>query len=580
MTSQHRSPLSPLLSQLRPALLYALGFSVFVNLMLLGPTLYMLQVFDRVLSSRSEATLGMLTLGVAIALIAMSIVDAARARVLVALGKQLDERLGETVLRHIVRQASSSVPAGPAGGLRDVGTLRTFLSGPNIVALFDAPWMIVFVGVIYLFHPAMGTLALCGALLLILLAWIGERSNRAALEQLSTATRQGSQFIDQGIRNADVLNGMGMTSAFAARWNAFNQRTLDLMQASSSRGSTLLATTKFLRQSIQVGMMGLGAWLVLDNSVTPGIMIAGTILFGRAMAPVEAVIGNWGGLVAARSAWKRLNTLLPAVIDSAERTPLPAPKGHLQLERIALPGATPDNPILRHVEFDLPAGRSLGILGPSGAGKSSLAKILVGIWAPGAGKIRIDGAEIAQWDMDQLGPYLGYLPQDVELFPGTIAENIARFQPDAGEEVVEAARRAHAYAMILKLPQGFDTPLGEGGIRLSAGQAQRIGLARALFRRPKIVVLDEPNANLDTEGEQALLLALAEMKREQATLIMVTHKPSLVASLDYLLVLREGRMELMGPRDQVMARLNATPTDLAPSPAPNAALNTDKGVPA
>lgn len=547
--------------------MYALGFSVFLNLMLLGPTLYMLQVYDRVLSSRSEATLGMLTLGVVLALIAMGVVDAARSHVLAEVGRRIDECLGKPVLRHLIRHASTPVSAGTGGGLRDVATLRSFLSGANVVALFDAPWMIVFVAVIFLFHPAMGALALIGAFLLMMLAWLSERTNRTALEQLASATRQGSQFIDQGIKNADVLNGMGMTSAFAARWDALNVRTLDLMHSSSRRGGTLLASSKFLRQAIQVGMMGTGAWLVLDYHVTPGIMFAGTILFGRAMAPVEAVIGHWSGLVAARAAWRRLNELLPSVIDSPQRVKLPDPKGHLQVERIALAGLRPDSPILRHVEFDLPAGKSLGILGPSGAGKSSLAKILLGIWAPGAGKIRIDGAELAQWDMDQLGRHLGYLPQDVELFPGTVAENIARFQTDAGgdvnDDIIDAARRAHAYSMILKLPQGFDTRLGEGGIHLSAGQAQRVGLARAMFRKPRIVVLDEPNANLDAEGELALLQALVEMKQERTTVIMVTHKPSLVASLDYLLVLRDGRMEIMGPRDEVMARLSGTTPALA-----------------
>jgi PrtD family type I secretion system ABC transporter len=560
MPSARPSPLRSLLAHLRPALAYALGFSVFVNLMLLGPTLYLLQVFDRVLSSRSEATLGMLSLGVAIALVAMSVVDAVRARLLVEVGRRIDERLGETVLRLIVRQASSPTPAAPAAGLRDVATLRAFLSGPNIVALFDAPWMVFFVIVIFLFHPAMGALALGGALLLIVLAWTTERTNRAALEQLAAAGRQGSQFIDQGLRNADVLNGMGMTSAFAARWNAMNRTTLDLMQASSGRAGTLLAGSKFLRQAIQVAMVGLGAWLVLDNNATPGLMIAGTILFGRAMAPVETMIGNWSGLVAARAAWRRLEALLPASLDEPVRTPLSALQGRVQLEGIALAGARPESFILRHVELDLPAGKSLGVLGPSGAGKSSLAKVLLGIWPPGAGKVRIDGADLAGWDMQQLGPRLGYLPQDVELFPGTVAENIGRFQAEAGADVIEAARRAHAYELILRLPQGFDTRLGEGGIRLSAGQAQRVALARALFRQPKIVVLDEPNANLDAEGEQALLQALAALKSEQSTVVMITHKPSLVASLDYLLVLREGRVELLGPRDQVLARLTgATP---------------------
>lgn len=555
MSSKHATNLSSLLSHLRPAIRYALGFSVFVNLMLLGPTLYMLQVFDRVLTSRSEATLAMLSIGVLIALVAMSVVDAARAHLLVELGRRIDERLGETVLRHVVRLASSAAPQEHAIALRDVATIRGFLSGSSILALFDAPWMALFVVVIFLFHPAMGALALLGALALIALAWASERSNRQALEQLAAASRQGSQFIDQGLRNADVLNAMGMTPSFASRWNALNGRTLDLMQAISGRGGVLLAATKFFRQAIQVAMLALGTWLVLDASVTPGIMIAATILFGRAMAPVEALIGNWGGLVAARAAWQRLDKLAPAAFGKRERTPLPAPQGRVQLERVALAGIHPDSPILRHVEFDLPAGKSLGVLGPSGAGKSSLVKLLVGIWRPSAGKVRIDGAEIEQWDIEQLGPSLGYLPQDVELFPGTIAENIARFQGDAGEAVVEAAQRAHAYEMILRLPQGFETRIGEGGIRLSAGQAQRIGFARALFRQPRIVVLDEPNANLDADGEQALVQTLAEMKQEQVTVVMITHKPSLVGSLDYLLVMRDGRMELMGPREEVLSRL-------------------------
>jgi PrtD family type I secretion system ABC transporter len=423
--------------------------------------------------------------------------------------------------------------------------------------------MLIYVVVIFLFHPAMGALALAGALLLVALAWTTERFNRKALEHYAKATRHGAQYIDQGLRNADVINGMGMAAAFATKWEALNGRTLDLMQASSSRGSTLLAASKFLRQAIQAAMMGLGAWLVLDSHVTPGIMMAATILFGRAMAPVEALIGNWSALVNTRSAWQRLAILMPMAIDKSERTPLPEPEGHLQLERIALASRNPDAPILRHVEFDLPAGKSLGILGPSGAGKSSLAKVMLGVWTPSTGRVRIDGAELGQWEIDRLGPYLGYLTQDVELLPGTVAENIARFRDNNSESVIEAARRAHAYEMILKLPQGFDTLLGEGGIQLSAGQAQRVGLARALYGHPRIVVLDEPNANLDAEGEQALIDTLLLLKQENTTLVMITHKPSLVATLDYLLVLREGRMELMGPRDEVLARLSGTPAPSA-----------------
>lgn len=559
--------LHTLLAPMHAALWYACGFSIFVNLMLLSPTLYMLQIFDRVLSSRSESTLAMLSIGVAIALIAMSVVDMARSRMLVEIGRRIDESLGKSVLRHIVQRSSSPNPLVPIGGLHDVATLRSFLSGPNIIALFDAPWMVIYLIVIFLLHPYLGTVALVGALLLMALTWTTERTNRASLEQLAAATRNGAQFIDQGLRNADALNSMGMAAAFAARWDRLNRRTLDLMQASSTRLGAMLATSKFLRQSIQVVMMGLGAWLVLDSHVTPGIMMAGTILFGRAMAPVEALIGSWSNLVAARSAYQRLGHLLPAASNDSPRTPIPAPVGRLQLERISLAGHNPDSPILWHAEFDLAAGKSLGVLGPSGAGKSSLGKIIVGAWAPSKGKVRIDGAELDQWDMQQLGSHLGYLPQDIELFPGTIAENIARFLSDAGDDIIEAARRAHAYEMILKLPKGFDTRLGEGGIRLSAGQAQRIALARAIFRRPRLVVLDEPNANLDAEGEQALMQTLTEMSREQTTVVIITHKPSLVATLDYLLVLREGRMELLGPRDEVLARLTGTPQANTAEPA-------------
>lgn len=558
------STLPQLLAPLKKALGYAAGFSVFVNLMLLGPTIYLLQVFDRVLSSRSEATLLMLSIGVAIALVAMAVVDMARSRLLVETARRIDDLLDLIVLRHIMRLSSSPNPANHAGALRDVVTLRSFCSGASIIALFDAPWMLIFVIVIFLFHPAMGLLALVGALLLMALAWTTEHTNRAAIERYGEATRQGAQYIDIGLRNADVINGMGMTTAFAAHWDVMNRRTLDLMQASSSRGASLLAMSKFLRQGVQAAMMGLGAWLVLDNHVTPGIMIAGTILFGRAMAPVEALIGNWGALVNARASWHRLNQMLPAALVTGPETELPAPSGRLTLEGVVLAGIQPDSPILRHVDFNLPAGKSLGVLGPSGAGKSSLARIMLGVWAPSAGKVRIDGAEIGQWEGDRLGQYLGYLPQDVELLPGTVAENIARFRPlNGGEDIVEAARRAHAYDMILKLPQGFDTQLGQGGILLSAGQAQRVGLARAIFGRPKLIVLDEPNANLDAEGEQALIETLAQIKAEGATVVMITHKPSLVATLDFLLILRDGRMEMLGPRDEVLAKLSGTPVPLA-----------------
>lgn len=532
--------------------------------MLLGPILYMLQVFDRVLTSRSEPTLYMLTMVVGIALIAMAFVDVARGRLMVMAGRKVDELLGKRVLKYLIRNASSVNRTMPLYGLKDIATLRGFLTGNNVIALFDAPWLIIFIVIIFLFHPWMGTIAVLGSIILVFLAWINEKTNRRELDRYQDTSIRAGQFMDQGVRNADVLNSMGMTSRFSAKWESFNSDALTRMQATSARMGGILAASKFVRQSIQVIMMGLGVYLVIHDNLSPGIMIAGTILLGRAMAPVESLIGNWNGLVAARSAYDRLVKLLPVIFDEIERQPLPPLQGRIQVERAFLAGIDKDHPILRQVDFDLPAGKALAILGPSGSGKSSLAKLIVGVWPPTSGHVRIDGAEIDHWDTSQLGPCLGYLPQDVELFPGTIAENIGRFDTSNRQAIILAAQAAHAYELILRLPEGFETQLGEGGIQLSAGQAQRIGLARALYGQPRIVVLDEPNANLDAEGEQALLQTLTELKAQSHTVILITHKPSLVGNMDYLLVMREGRVELMGPRDEVLARLNGSKPQVTP----------------
>lgn len=557
--AQHR-----LWSDLKPTLWVAGTFSLFINLMQLGPIFYMLQVFDRVLTSRSLPTLYMLTLIVGISLIAMAFVDMARGHLMVIAGRKVDELLGERVLKHIIRNASAVNRTASLYGLKDIATLRGFLTGNNVIALFDAPWFLIYIVIIFLFHPWMGTIAVLGALILVLLAWLNEKTNRKELDRYQDTTRRAGQFMDQGVRNADVLNSMAMADRFSAKWERFNTEAMARMQATSARMGSILAASKFVRQSIQVVMMGVGVYLVIHDNLSPGIMIAGTILIGRAMAPVESLIGNWNGLVAARSAHGRLENLFPFIFDKTQRQPLPAPQGRIQVERAFLASNDKDHPILRQVDFDLPAGKALAVLGPSGSGKSSLAKLIVGVWPPTSGHVRIDGAELDHWDPNQLGHCIGYLPQDVELFSGTIAENIGRFDTSNREAIVQAAQAAHAYELILRLPEGFDTMLGEGRIQLSAGQAQRIGLARAMYGEPKIVVLDEPNANLDAEGEQALLQALAELKAKGSTVILITHKPSLVSSMDYLMILRDGRVELMGPRDDVLARLNGQQTPSKP----------------
>lgn len=542
---------------LKPTLVIAGLFSLFINLMLLGPVLYMLQVFDRILASRSVPTLIMLTMAVAISLFAMAMVDVARGRLMVSAGRRVDELLGERVLKHLVRNASSVGRTGYLHGLRDIASLRGFLAGNNVIALFDAPWLLVFIVVIYLFHPLMGVAATLGSATLVLLAWLNETTNRKQLERYYDITRRAGQFMDQGVRNADVLNSMGMAARFATKWGKINTEALECMQQSSTRMGAILAASKFVRQGIQVVMMGLGAYLVIHDNLSPGIMIAGTILLGRALAPVENLIGNWNGLVNSRAAYARLTQLFPVILGDTQRHALPPPQGRIQVEQVFLAGADKNHPILRQIDFDLPAGKSLAILGPSGSGKSSLAKLIVGVWAPSSGHVRIDGADVQHWDNTLLGAHIGYLPQDVELFPGTIAENIGRFDTADEAAILQAAKAAHAYDLILRLPGGFGTLLGEGGIQLSVGQAQRIGLARALYGEPRIVVLDEPNANLDADGERALMEALSDIQARGATVILITHKPSLVADMDYLLVMKEGRVDVMGPKDAVLARLNA-----------------------
>lgn len=556
-------------SALRPSLYVAGVFSFFINLMLIGPILYMLQVFDRVLTSRSEPTLYMLTLVVAIALVAMVFVDVARGRLMQIVGRRVDEMLGEPVLKNLIRHASSVSRSGYVHGLKDIATLRGFFTGNNVIALFDAPWLVFFIFIIFMFHPWMGVTALVGSIILLCLAWLNEKTNRKEIERYQDSTRRSSSFMDQGIRNADVLNSMGMTERFSARWEHANAETLDRMQGTSASMGAILSASKFVRQAIQVTMMGLGVYLIIHDNLSPGIMIAGTILLGRAMAPVESLIGNWNGLVAARAAYGRLAKLFPEIFADTTKQPLPAPEGAIRVERVYLAGNTPDTPIIRQADLELPAGKSLAILGPSGSGKSSLAKLIVGVWTPSGGHVRIDGADISQWDGTYLGRFVGYLPQDVELFPGTVADNIGRFETDNPDGILEAAKAAHAYDLILHLPNGFDTRLGEGGIQLSAGQAQRIGLARALYGKPRMVVLDEPNANLDAEGEQALVHTLNALRTQGVTLIMITHKPSLVASMDYLLVMREGRVDVIGPREQVLAKLG-----VQSMPHPVAAVRT------
>jgi PrtD family type I secretion system ABC transporter len=555
-----------LLERFRPFFLYAGLFSLCINMLLLAPSLYMLQVFDRVISSRSNETLVMLTLVTAGALVVMAMLDLLRARLLAAAGVALDAMLGPRVLGGLLDNAAKLGGTEYVHGLRDVNVLRGFLTGSGIFALFDIPWLPFYIIVIFIFHPLLGAVALVGAALLLALAILNEKLTREPLERLQNGTRKASRYIDTSLRNAEVVSGLGMLQAVTRRWAAMNADVQKLQVETSHVAGTMSGVTKFMRQFVQIAMMCAGAYLVIDQHVTGGVMMAATIILGRALAPVEMLIGGWKSLVEARSAYARLDALISAQAARQEATSLPAPEGRLSVERVVFAAKGADKAIIKGVGFELAAGEAMGLIGPSASGKSTLARLVIGVWKPLSGAVRLDGADIALWPRDRLGQHIGYLPQDVELFSGTVAENIARLGEVDDEAAIDAARRANAHDMILRLPQGYDTQIGDGGAALSGGQRQRIGLARALYGRPRLVVLDEPNANLDGEGEAALTQAMAGMKQDGVTQIVITHRPSILSNVDKLLVLREGMVELFGPRAEVLAKLSR------PAPPPGAAL--------
>ncbi len=540
--------------QFRTHFLYAGLFSFFINLVLLVPPLYMIQVFDRVLVSRSTETLVMLTIGACGMLAMMFMLDSLRSILLLSAGGMVDRLLGERVISALIQSAGKVNRAESVHGLRDVSLLRNFLGGASIIALFDLPWGVFFVLFIFLFHPLLGVIALLSVGALFALTWSNEKMNRGALEKVQLDGRRAGQFIDQGLRNADVLNALGMRRGFVQRWERMNAPVLDGQEQTGQRMSGINSLSKVLRQLVQILMMAAGAWLVVADNMTSGVMLASTVILGRALAPFESLLGNWNNLVGARAAYGRLKPHLEQRLMPQEIR-LPAPEGRIAVERVTLAGSTPDRPIIRGVAFELAAGESLAVIGPSASGKSSLARLLIGVWTPTTGAVRLDGAEIAKLDRDHIGPYLGYLPQDVELFPGTVAENISRLGEMNSEAVVQAAQYAQAHELILRLPQGYDTMIGGGSFALSGGQMQRIGLARALYGQPRFVVLDEPNANLDAEGEASLQQVVRRLHQDKVTLVLVTHRPSLLEHIDKVLVMRDGSQEAFGQRDEVLAKV-------------------------
>jgi PrtD family type I secretion system ABC transporter len=535
--------------------LYAGIFSLFVNLLMLTLPLYMLQVFDRVITSRSLETLMMLTIAAISALLIMMLLDMLRGRLLLGAGVALDELAGPAVITGLLQAGVKPGTNTFIAGLRDVATLRGFLTGNSVISLFDSPWAPIYIAIIFLFHPLLGWVALFGAVILFVLGYINEKITREPLDELSKASRKASSYIDAGLRNAEVLNALGMLQDLTRRWQQMNARVINPQVKASGRGAIINGCTKFLRLAIQILCLCIGAYLVIQQHVTTGVMMAATLLLARALAPVESAIVTWKGLVDARQSYHSLNELLADVKIQDATMKLPVPQGRLEVERalFSIPGS--DRMVLRGVSFTLEPGESLGLIGPSAAGKSTLARLITGVWRPDSGSVRLDGADVSVWPREQLGPHIGYLPQDVELFAGTVADNIARLREPDNSAVLTAAEHAYVHDLILRLPKGYDTDIGPGGMALSGGQRQRVALARALYGKPRLVVLDEPNASLDSEGEDALVKTMQRLHDDGVTVIIISHRPSLLAAVDKLLVLREGQVEAYGPRNEIMQRV-------------------------
>ncbi|HSD60033.1 MAG TPA: type I secretion system permease/ATPase [Burkholderiales bacterium] len=543
----------PLWKELRPLLGYLAAFSFVINLLFLVPAVFTLQVFDRVLSTHSPETLLVLLAGTGVALLILLLLDYVRYRLQNVVGGMVEERLSPPVVNAIVAKSARAPQGVRAEGIRDVAALRNVFSANGLVAIFDAPWVVVYVAVIWTFHPALGLGAACSAVLMLALAWLNERVSRGALEDLQKEGRRASQYVESSLRNAEVLQALGMTERLLERWRQFQNRVASLQTSASRSGTAFTAITRFLRQAIQILMLALGAWLVLTGEASAGVMIATTILLGRAVQPVEQLVASWRLLTDARAAYRRLAELAKE-FDARQERPLtmPRPEGRLTVEGISFRGQGSDKMILINVAFNLAPGEALAVIGPSAAGKSTLARLLTGVWGPSQGIVRLDGADVAYWPRQDLGPWIGYVPQDVELFDGSVADNIARLGKVDSEAVVAAGKRANAHEMILTLPQGYDTQVGEQGLRLSPGQRQRVALARALYGDPRLVVLDEPNSNLDGAGEIALAQALSGLRTEGVTSVVVTHRPSLIAHVDKILMLDAGRVQQFGPAGEVM----------------------------
>ncbi|MBY3037481.1 type I secretion system permease/ATPase [Rhizobium sp. 25PS6] len=556
---QQPPALQVVMKEARRAIRPMIWFSGGINVLMLTGAFYMLQVYHRVLSSHSLETLVMLSLMAAAALATMAALEVVRGRLLATVGSWMNARLAPVLLTASVEYAASAPGQANARPLRDLDQVRNFFTSPSIFPILDAPWAPLFFGAIFFMHPWLGWLALCGGIVLFALALLNEYLTRKPLAEAASAQSRAYVQAEAAIRNAEVVQAMGMLKPLLVGWKAQQDEANEGQVLAANRGGVIAAIARCHRLALQMAILGLGAYLVLRNEASPGIMISASILMGRALSPVEQAIGTWKATVGARAAYRRLAAVAGQHPETTPVLPLPRPKGRFEAENLVL-ARQGGEPILKGINFHLEPGEAMALIGPSAAGKTSLARILAGAWRPSGGRALLDGMDVAQWAAEDRGHYVGYLPQDIELFAGTVSENICRFaklSPVVFDKVVKAAQLAGVHELIKGLPKGYLTEIGESGAVLSGGQRQRIGLARALYGDPALIILDEPNSNLDREGEEALIAALSTVKATGTTVILIAHRPNIMETVDKILILNRGQQDLFGPRDYVFNELAA-----------------------